>query len=61
MSREIDYGNLMHSAMRGLIRTVLQEVADHGLPGNIIFSSPSTPTIQMHSWRIGCAIAILVR
>nr|WP_226892821.1 ClpXP protease specificity-enhancing factor SspB [Phycobacter azelaicus] len=24
----------MHTAMRGLIRTVLQNVADHGLPGN---------------------------
>lgn len=34
MSQEIDYGNLMHTAMRGLIRTVLQNVADHGLPGN---------------------------
>ncbi|SFU17243.1 SspB family protein [Sedimentitalea nanhaiensis] len=33
MSREIDYGNLMHTAMRGLIKTVLQDVADHGLPG----------------------------
>jgi hypothetical protein len=34
VSQEIDYGNLMHTAMRGLIRTVLQNVADHGLPGN---------------------------
>ncbi|SFR04857.1 SspB family protein [Poseidonocella sedimentorum] len=33
MSREIDYGNLMHRAMRSLIREVLQDVADHGLPG----------------------------
>jgi len=34
MTPTIDYGNLMHSAMRGLIKTVLQDVADHGLPGN---------------------------
>lgn len=33
MSREIDYGNLMHAAMRGLIKTVLQDVAENGLPG----------------------------
>ena len=33
MSRTIEYGNLMHDAMRGLIRTVLRDVAAHGLPG----------------------------
>ena len=33
MTREIDYGNLMHQAMRGLIKTVLEGVAEHGLPG----------------------------
>ena len=33
MSRSIDYGNLMHRAMRGLIQTVLRDVAAHGLPG----------------------------
>lgn len=33
MARSIDYGTLMHRAMRGLIRSVLQDVADHGLPG----------------------------
>ncbi|MCE8008612.1 ClpXP protease specificity-enhancing factor SspB [Aestuariivita sp.] len=33
MTREIDYGNLMHRAMRGLIKTVLTDVAEHGLPG----------------------------
>ncbi len=33
MSQDIDYGNLMHTAMRGLIKTVLNEVAEHGLPG----------------------------
>jgi len=29
----IAYGRLMHRAMRGLIQTVLEDVADHGLPG----------------------------
>jgi hypothetical protein len=33
MARSIDYGNLMHRAMRGLIRTVLGDVAANGLPG----------------------------
>ncbi|WP_095597095.1 SspB family protein [Actibacterium pelagium] len=32
MSDSIDYGNLMHDAMRGLIREVLSQVADEGLP-----------------------------
>lgn len=33
MSRTIDYGTLMHRALRGLIHEVLSEVAEHGLPG----------------------------
>ncbi len=33
MSDTIDYGNLMHTAMRGLIQKVLQDVAENGLPG----------------------------
>lgn len=33
MSRSIDYGNLMHRAMRGLIQEVLTGVAEDGLPG----------------------------
>ncbi len=33
MTRSIDYGNLMHRAMRGLIQTVLEDVAANGLPG----------------------------
>ncbi|WP_171240848.1 SspB family protein [Ruegeria sp. HKCCA5491] len=33
MSQDIDYGNLMHTAMRGLIKTVLTEVSERGLPG----------------------------
>jgi uncharacterized protein len=33
MVRSIDYGNLMHRAMRGLIRDVMEQIADSGLPG----------------------------
>jgi uncharacterized protein len=33
MSRQIDYGSLMHRALRGLIHDVLSEVAADGLPG----------------------------
>ncbi len=33
MTRAIDYGNLMHRAMRGLIQEVLQGIAKTGLPG----------------------------
>ncbi len=33
MDRGIEYGNLMHRAMRGLIREVMDQVADRGLPG----------------------------
>ena len=33
MARSIDYGNLMHRAMRGLIHDVLKGVERSGLPG----------------------------
>lgn len=33
MSQTIDYGNLMHDAMRGLIKKVLLDVQANGLPG----------------------------
>ena len=33
MSDEIDYGKLMHGAMRGLIQDVLSDVQKNGLPG----------------------------
>lgn len=33
MSDTIEYGNLMHAAMRGLIQTVLRDVQENGLPG----------------------------
>lgn len=34
MNRRIDYGNLMHRAMRGLMAEVLCDVAANGLPGD---------------------------
>ena len=33
MAQSIDYGNLMHRAMRSLIQDVLSDVAANGLPG----------------------------
>jgi len=53
MSREIDYGNLMHQAMRGLIKTVLQDIADNGLPGAhhfFITFDTSHPDAELADW-----------
>lgn len=53
MARGIDYGNLMHQAMRGLIRQVLTEVADHGLPGAhhfFITFDTTHPEVQIADW-----------
>lgn len=53
MARSIDYGNLMHRAMRGLIQTVLQDVAENGLPGAhhfFITFDTSHPGVQMADW-----------
>tara|TARA_R100001440_G_scaffold47051_1_gene66807 strand:- start:923 stop:1399 length:477 start_codon:yes stop_codon:yes gene_type:complete len=53
MSRSIDYGNLMHEAMRGLIRKVLQDISDNGLPGNhhfFITFDTSHPDAELADW-----------
>lgn len=53
MSRDIDYGNLMHEAMRGLIRKVLLDVADRGLPGNhhfFITFDTAHPDAELADW-----------
>ncbi len=53
MTREIDYGNLMHAAMRSLIKNVLQDVADNGLPGNhhfFITFDTNHPDAQLADW-----------
>ena len=46
MARSIDYGNLMHRAMRGLIQTVLHDVAEHGLPGTHHFFITFDTTVE---------------
>lgn len=53
MGRSIDYGNLMHEAMRGLIRKVLQDVSDNGLPGAhhfFITFDTSHPDAELADW-----------
>ena len=53
MSRSIDYGNLMHRAMRGLIQTVLEDVAAHGLPGEhhfFITFDTMHPDVELADW-----------
>ncbi len=53
MTRSIDYGNLMHRAMRGLIQSVLQDVADNGLPGEhhfFITFDTRHPDARLASW-----------
>lgn len=53
MAREIDYGNLMHDAMRGLIRKVLDDVAENGLPGAhhfFITFDTRHPGVKLADW-----------
>jgi hypothetical protein len=53
MSHEIDYGNLMHTAMRGLIKTVLRGVAENGLPGAhhfFITFDTAHPDAELADW-----------
>ncbi|MFA5539412.1 MAG: ClpXP protease specificity-enhancing factor SspB [Gemmobacter sp.] len=53
MAQPIDYGNLMHRAMRGLIQQVLTDVADHGLPGAhhfFITFDTTHPDVAMADW-----------
>jgi hypothetical protein len=53
MSRAIDYGNLMHRAMRGLIRDVLSGVEADGLPGEhhfFITIRTHAPGVEMADW-----------
>lgn len=53
MTRTIEYGNLMHRAMRGLIQSVLQDVADNGLPGEhhfFITFDTNHPDVAIADW-----------
>ena len=53
MADEIDYGNLMHNAMRSLIQDVLIEVKNNGLPGEhhfFITFDTNHAGVEMASW-----------
>ncbi len=53
MPRKIDYGKLMHRAMRGLIQEVLADVAEEGLPGEhhfFITFDTGHPDVAMADW-----------
>jgi len=53
MADSIDYGNLMHTAMRGLIKKVLLDVKDQGLPGEhhfVITFDTTHPDVQIADW-----------
>ena len=53
MDRGIDYGNLMHQAMRGLIREVMTRLERDGLPGAhhfFITLNTGHPDVAMADW-----------
>lgn len=53
MARSIDYGTLMHRAMRGLIQSVLADVARDGLPGAhhfFITFDTTYPGVELADW-----------
>jgi len=53
IGRKIDYGNLMHQAMQGLIQKVLQDVAQNGLPGDhhfFITFNTMHPDVELADW-----------
>lgn len=53
MTRSIDYGNLMHRAMRGLIQSVLTDVSKNGLPGEhhfFITFDTNHPDVAIADW-----------
>ena len=53
MTRRLDYGSLMHRAMRRLIREVLEDVAEHGLPGEhhfFVTFDTMHPDVEIGDW-----------
>jgi hypothetical protein len=53
MSGHIDYGNMMHRAMRGLIEQVLRDVGANGLPGEhhfFITYDTNADGVEMPDW-----------
>lgn len=52
-NQTIDYGNLMHKAMRGLINEVLGDIAANGLPGNhhfFVTFDTMHPDVEIADW-----------
>jgi hypothetical protein len=53
MAEKIDYGSLMHAAMRGLIKNVLSDVQASGLPGDhhfFITFDTMHPDVEIADW-----------
>ena len=53
MTSTIDYGNLMHRAMRGLIQQVLTDVRENGLPGDhhfFVTFDTMHPDVEIADW-----------
>ena len=53
MSQTIEYGNLMHRALRRLIQEVLEDVRDNGLPGEhhfFITFDTRHPDVNIADW-----------
>lgn len=53
MTTGINYGRLMHQAMRGLIRNVLEDVQANGLPGEhhfFITFDTGHPDVEIADW-----------
>lgn len=53
MTNTIDYGNLMHRAMRGLIQDVLTDVQKDGLPGEhhfFVTFDTMHPDVEIADW-----------
>lgn len=53
MARRLDYAHFMHKAMRGMIREVLADVAEHGLPGThhfFITFDTMHPDVEIADW-----------
>ncbi len=55
MTRTIDYGNLMHRAMRSLIQEVLKDIEANGLPGEhhfFITFDTHHPDVRIADWLV---------
>ncbi|MEM9392290.1 MAG: ClpXP protease specificity-enhancing factor SspB [Pseudomonadota bacterium] len=53
MPKRLDYGNMMHAAMRTLIQDVLRLVSDEGLPGEhhfFITFDTTHPQVDLSDW-----------